>query len=360
MKKSLIKGTVTFAIAMCLSLVLSGSFAFAAEYSDSYFDKSAKKEESQLAILSMTASAAAYDETQATEFAKECGFSGKYTENAVTKTDNDYVSYFIGHKKVKNYTVVAVWVRGTAGNYEWISNFNLGTDDTHEGFSIAEKRLYKAVKKYLKKYGIKKKVKFWVTGHSRGAAVGNLLAKRLTDSYGAKNVFAYTFATPRVSTLASEKCEKKYKNIRNYINSGDFVTDVPPAEWGYNRYGKDIVFSDTEKMKSAFSDITGEVYGGFSKSEKEELTGAFIDYCGDSVEKYYTPRDNGMTPADFCMNGLAGNLAEDKSAYLYLLTAAATDDQASKILDLMSGDESSQKFAHAHRPEAYLAWLMTR
>ena len=339
------------------------TFNYDAFYDDAYFDKGAKKEQSELAKLSMLASAAAYEKTMATELLKECGFKGKYTEKAVTKDDNDYVSYLIGHKKMNGYTVVAVWVRGTGGNYEWISNFNLGTEETHAGFSKAESRLFKAVKKYMKKNKITSKVKFWVTGHSRGAAVGNLLAKRLTDKYGAGNVFAYTFATPAVSQLASAKCEKKYKNINNYINSGDFVTAVPPQEWGYYRYGRDIVFSasDDDEINSAFYDIMSVKYGGFSEAEKQALVSAFLDYCGDSVSTYYSARENGITPAEFCMKGLGGSLAGDKSAYIYLIGTAATDEQASKIVDLMLlGDDSVEKFSHAHGLPTYFAGLAGR
>ena len=332
---------------------------YGAEYTDAYFSQNAKKEQKQLAVLSMLASATCYDGAQAEDLMEQCGFSGKYTENAVTKDDNDYVSYIIGHKKLDGYTVVAVWIRGTGGNYEWVSNFNLGTKATHAGFSKAEQRLFNAVTKYIKKNKIGSKAKFWITGHSRGAAVGNLLAKRMTDRYGAKNVFAYTFATPRVSVKASEKCEKKYKNIRNYINPADFVTDVPPCEWGYNRYGEDIVMTGAEEeaMKKGFQAMTGTEYLGFSVEEKAELTKAFLDFCGEGTEDYYTAKENGLTPADFCMKGLACNLAGDKSAYLYLLTAAATDESASKILELMGGGDSADKFGHAHCLPTYLSWL---
>ncbi len=339
------------------------TFSIDAVYDDAFFAGDSKKEQRELSKLSMLAAATAYDKTSAAKLLKKCGFKGKYTENTVTKDDNDYVSYAIGHKKTDDCTVVAVWVRGTGGNYEWISNFNLGDGNTHKGFSTAEKRLFKDVKKYMKKNKITSDVKFWVTGHSRGAAVGNLLAKRLTDKYGTGNVFAYTFATPAVSTLASAKCEKKYKNIYNYINTGDFVTAVPPQEWGYYRYGHDIYFaaSDDDAVKSAFYDMTSVEYGGFSEAEKQELVNAFLDYCGEDVSAYYTARENGITPAEFCMNGLGGSLSGDKGAYLYLLGTTATDEQASKIVELVvMGDDSSAKFAHAHCLPAYFAGLAGR
>lgn len=41
---------------------------------------------------------------------------------------------------------MAVWVKGTGGDYEWVSNWNLGKGNTHTGFSIAEEKMYKEIK----------------------------------------------------------------------------------------------------------------------------------------------------------------------------------------------------------------------
>ncbi|MGN0241440.1 MAG: hypothetical protein ACI4CS_07115, partial [Candidatus Weimeria sp.] len=130
---------------------------------------------------------------------------------------------------------------------------------------------------------------FWVTGHSRGVAVADIMAKRLSDTYGKSAVYAYTFASPKV-TKSREKDTSRYTNIYNYINPDDLVTTLPPEnsddlaktleklglldsdtlagalvssyykEFGtYRRYGTDIVMSDSDHslMAQTFSDITG-------------------------------------------------------------------------------------------------------
>ena len=336
-----------------------GTVKVKTEYSDKFFAGSAKKENAGLRKLSVLAASAVYDEKFAGELMKFCGFTFEYENVTVTKEDNDHVSYAIGHKKIGDSTVIAVWVKGTSADYEWISNFNLGNTPDHEGFSIAEEELDVKVENYLVDHKIKDGTKYWITGHSRGAAVANLLAKRKTDEYGQANVYAYTFATPRVSTKAKKK---GYENIRNYINPGDFVTEVAPAAWGYGRYGKDYVMTASAKksMQKKFKKLTGEKYAGFDKKEMKKLLKAFMTYTGEDIQSYYTERDNGVAPATFCKDGLAAYLAGDAKAYLYLLYVSGTDADASAILESMNSDDGSQDgFAHAHSPSTYIAWIET-
>jgi predicted lipase len=120
------------------------------------------------------------------------------------------------------------------------------------------------IQSFIASNNINGKIKFWVTGHSRGAAIANLYSKYLTDKYGVKNVFAFTFATPRVSKNVSKDSKKIYPNIRNYLNEGDFVTELAPESWGYNRYGEDISLDSKykSKMKSIFYKDTQIKYEG--------------------------------------------------------------------------------------------------
>ena len=59
----------------------------------------------------------------------------------LTIWDNHYVGYTIAEKTVtwqeEAYTVYCVPIRGTYGNAEWYSNFEIGTVDTHAGFHEA-------------------------------------------------------------------------------------------------------------------------------------------------------------------------------------------------------------------------------
>lgn len=187
------------------------------QYSDLLFDKNANlltdSAKGELAKLSMLASAAVYQKKYAEEFMNSCGFKEEQYDYQSTGDNfverNDNVSYIVGFKKFEDYTLVAVWIKGTSKDYEWISNFNIGDGDYHIGFSKAEVKLRYLIQSFITSNNIKGKIKFWVTGHSRGAAIANLYSKYLTDKYGVKNVFAFTFATPRVSKNVS-KDSKKY------------------------------------------------------------------------------------------------------------------------------------------------------
>ena len=86
-------------------------------------------------------------------------------------------------------TVLAVTIRGTNGIIEeWGSNIDIGNPDSwnseyHKGFYTTEQRIMEYVKDYLSanKKGMDSNVVFWVSGHSRGAALANLLAADLIE-----------------------------------------------------------------------------------------------------------------------------------------------------------------------------------
>ena len=330
-----------------------------ASYSDRYFYGKATAENVKLAKLSMLASAATYDREYALALMESLKFVGRtYKQVPVTKTDNDHVSYAIGHKTINGFEVIAVWIRGTGMDYEWVSNFNMGTGKTHAGFSAAEAELWKSVNAYIRRKNLSDaKLKFWITGHSRGAAVGNLFAKRMTDRYGSSKVYAYTFATPRVSTAAKKT---GYSNIRNYLNSGDYITELPPKEWNYKRYGTDITFRNASKnaMKAAFKEKTGISYGGFTKAEKEALAAAVLKYAGEHVRNYYAKNDWGESPSDFFQNGLGYMLANDEEGMMKVLMIAYSTPEAAEVYKKLSFQaDGGIKFVHAHCLTGYITWM---
>lgn len=268
-------------------------------YSDAFFKNKATKRNDSLALLSAGAASAVYDKDDIKAFLQKCGFTNK--RDSVTDENSDNLSFNFGKKKIGKKTVVAVILQGTSTKQEWKSNLNLGFDDNmqtesiHKGFNATEKAVHKKLDTFLKTNKLKKgSVMFWVTGHSRGAAVGNIMAKRLSDKYGNSNVYAYTFASPKIAKV-SAKSARKYTNIFNYVNPDDIVTNIPSKdsktlekelealglidektltaglaklgldssvnyEFGtYRRFGKDIRMSDADHdyMVESFGDITG-------------------------------------------------------------------------------------------------------
>lgn len=154
---------------------------------------------------------------------------------------SDKVAFSIA--KNERTDVIAIVIRG--GNYgcEWKSNFNVGDGTTdHVGWNSAADEVFTKAKSYIEKQD--GKVKVWIAGYSRGAAVANLVAKKMNSYAGsssyvdANSIFAYTFATPQGALKGG-----KDKNIFNIVNPGDPVPSVAPASWGYKRNGQTKYFT---------------------------------------------------------------------------------------------------------------------
>ncbi len=149
-------------------------------------------------------------------------------------------------------TAVLISVRGTVGE-EWRLNFDLMPSGDYslgyaENFALAAEDVLDTHAAYLDALA---DPVFLVTGHSRGAAVANILGVRLSDRFGAENVFAYTFATPR--TARGEY--PAHDNIFNVINPTDIITYFPLPQWGFERYGVDVILpvdaDDPDRLAAA-------------------------------------------------------------------------------------------------------------
>ncbi|SFR71765.1 cellulose binding domain-containing protein [Anaeromicropila populeti] len=198
-----------------------------------------------------------------------------FSDVKVYKLSSAYTDYHlsevtIGHRKVTyngvTKEVVAVVVRGTNSTLaEWASNFDVGDTSTyttssdwavkanHKGFDIAATRILKYLTTYLAAYVNSSVTKaIWVTGHSRGAAISNILGARLVDK--GYTTFAYTYAAPNTTTAATAK---NYKSIFNIMNSDDFVPYLPMTAWGFTRYGRTATVSLADNYESEWEKLTG-------------------------------------------------------------------------------------------------------
>ena len=144
--------------------------------------------------------------------------------------DNDYVNkqakrdevnYFIASKEITvNNEPKTLIFAGFIGSYhkQWNSNFDpygldreksyAGNDEkgiVHLGFADAREFVYQRLQAFIAEKGIERSdIKLLLTGHSRGAATANLLAGKLIGNENNRivdsgNLYAYTFATPRVA-----------------------------------------------------------------------------------------------------------------------------------------------------------------
>ena len=199
--------------------------------------------------------------------------------------------FWIGHKKInihgENINTLYIILRGTK-NCEWINNFESGVNDSvHKGFEKASQIIFEKINNYIKSKKINSsKLKILLTGHSRGAAVSNLIGAKIDNAIknndriysktDYEDLFVYTFATPNVTSSGNIN-NSIYENIYNIVNPEDFVTKVMPSSWGYGRYGKTFVLpskSNTSNYQEYYQGVRDR-FNGYVGGEKGDDYGPY-------------------------------------------------------------------------------------
>ncbi|MCR5736058.1 MAG: hypothetical protein K6G64_00240 [Eubacterium sp.] len=226
----------------------------------------------------------------------DLGFSAYSSDRG--KEDGSVSPFDIAYKKIENQgkeaTVIVVAIRG-AKDAEWMDSFDAGTGETHKGFQQAADYVYEGILDFIHKNSeeLTGDVKILITGHSRGAAVANLLGQQMDQegipelSLKAKDVFVYAFATPNY-TRNSERTNQKYHNIFNIVNPEDFVSKVLPSAWGYGRYGITYV------LPSKTTEGNGKNYVDY-EAYLEKVRLRYQQYKPDDV-RGYQPYEQGTYP----------------------------------------------------------------
>lgn len=205
----------------------------------------------------------------------------------------------VGYKTIKvddrDYTLLAIIPRSAGYKQEWNGNFTVGDGDIHEGFKAARDEVLRYVKKYIKDNNIQGNLKVWTAGHSRGAAIANMVGGFFAGggieyfgnsvSITPEDIYCYTYATPRPIKegadknvelcVAANRLEDDYINdtpgeefiytkggkvntkdevyggIRNLISENDIFTMLPPELWKFTHYGKDIAMDHDQITEEA-------------------------------------------------------------------------------------------------------------
>ena len=308
-EQSVIKGKYQYTSNEHYNIQLEDSF----EYSDECFKKSSFLECSNLETISSQvaiSSASWYGESidkyerdnsynahNVIDFLTKIGFEDVSTNKYYTleKLDNS-ASVAVGHKKINvsgnDYTLLAIIPRSASYKQEWSGNFWVGSDGIHKGFKAGRDEILRYVKKYIKDNNIEGNLKVWITGHSRGAALSNMLGAFFAgggiDYFGSgvsitsEDVYCYTYATPTTITPGTFKNielsvegyrggkylndtegdsytytkggvvdpkSEVYNGIHNFISPYDFIALLPLTTWNYTHYGNDISFDHDGKIK---------------------------------------------------------------------------------------------------------------
>jgi len=337
---------------------------FTFSYDDSYFDVPATASLNlRLARASMALAAYAYvspgSRTEESPL-NQMGFDVVEQQNykKATPNDNDFVAYRIAKKTFRNsggteYDLYGLFIRGTPTGYEWCSNFNVGTGNEHAGFTKAADEVYKSFKAKLSQSS--RPTKIWITGHSRGAAVANIIAKKLSQERDPRTVYAYTFACPNVARSKSGET-----NIKNFNNLGDFVTQVPLDAWHYSRSGQDLIlnYSDRSKIARKFKELWGVAYRG-NYSEDTKFTNALSVLISEPPKKGGV-KDNLMQTLGGVIGGkMSISMLEDALAALVLVRWSKQNEiaGASVVRYITDNYFLNPAIQHSHSQELYLAWM---
>lgn len=228
----------------------------------------------------------------------------------------DQCAFSVASKKITSsngsQTLVFVVIRGTPLNAsEWLSNLNINDskkmeESVHKGFARAANIVHTAVISYMLRHQINPTDSFlFVTGHSRGAAVSNLLSAIILedDFFKRENIYTYTFASPNVTTKDDVQSEK-YGFIWNIVNAEDIVPTVPMnrEKWKFKKFGHVLSFvnqTNTEKslyrenfcrrISEIYEPISGREYKPFTTGPFVPIvTTRFVEKFSWDVEKYYS------------------------------------------------------------------------
>ena len=195
----------------------------------------------------------------------------------------------IGTETVPAYLIA---IRGTDGN-EWYSDFDFSFDaDGQNHFasnflSSAEDVFLDCISQIKNRDAV-----IIVSGHSRGAAVANILALLLNQIYAPSKIYAYTYACPATVKNISGIEER---NVFNFINPCDLVPNFPLAGWGFRRAGTDVLLDEKSEKISA--------------EKIREAIDSILKIC-PSAESFYRDRhslvrsglsENGMTCYELMM-----------------------------------------------------------
>jgi hypothetical protein len=340
------------------------------------FEHPATDYDPDLALISSIIAADANNKDLTVNEIKKLGFTDVRMYDNHGENDNHSVLEYIGSQKMningQDTMVVLVDIRGTEGTDEWISDFTIGSGGIHTGFGNAELKVYDQLQYFMQHLMPNNLLprKYLITGHSRGAAVANLLAFDIINKMrlNKEDVYAYTFATPNVADKNKTPdvlSTTKYNNIFNFVNPQDTIPYVPLADWGYAKFGRTIRLpsngENNNAFKSAFKTYTGKDYTTFEEGEAGRVyMVSLFKWCFPTKADYLKYETSIASLAGKEL-GKTGEVFQklDWIALIKILTNDLFGDlklKAASILINIGDHVKGDEFAYNHAQEAYVAW----
>lgn len=253
--------------------------------------------------------------------------------------------------------LICVVGRGTADDSEWYDNILHGINSTfldsdHVGFRLAAVGVRGQIQEYIDKLvaqGIKQDdMCFYFTGHSRAAAVMNLVAESyVSNQLYPGSVVTDTFATPNTRQNSAPASSE----IKNYVNTDDIVTMVPfngkkaGTTYGYKPNNQQVMdFYGVSKLNGISivdnhmpEDLVAKVYGQNSPNVRWSNSG-WIEagfHCQLDVEIY--------DEAGELVAKSIGSTNDDDAVFHVSLGVLATEYNNEKLFYLPADQEYTVK-----------------
>ena len=178
---------------------------------------------------------------------------------------------------VQDYNIMAIAMRSANYSNEWLSNFTLGPSGDHQGFSESRDIVFTHLNTFYNEHKDdfgNIPIKIWIVGYSRGAAVANMLAGKVTDECASfnttkENIYCYTLGTPRGALISNHTTVPldSYTNIHNVLTDADFIQLLVPPALGFGRYGVD------HKVPTYVND---KVHNATERAEKQNRNATYM------------------------------------------------------------------------------------
>jgi len=366
---------------------------------DDWFDAPSSGYSHSLAKLSISMTVAAFRDNKvdaserdhyARSFMETTGFTGYASYGYDQDTGDNTVSNVIAMRRLTDdqgeYILLAVPICGQGYGNEWLGNFNVGEGTEHQGFANAADQVYARVLAYVDANCSGERVKVWVSGFSRSAAVSNLVGDRLLrdDRFAQDDIFVYTFGTP-----ATTQEPTAWPQIFNICRTFDPVPKLPLVDWGYQRNGTTYYLPsmetdpdyDESDARVFYEQMVGKTDFGEEPALNFLLTTvlnllyqnmpAASDYVGayqEAVIAAWDCKDGMIEKLNVFLDVLQKNnvdtthLEEVKHQFFELASIGLND-----TMDLVQGQGGDEKWvelfssgmaiAREHFPEGYIAWI---
>ena len=331
--------------------IANRSRTYHADFSASWFADGSYRYHHQLGKLSIALSAMSYaPDSEIERSLRNLGFG--YIQ-ICPQLDSDTAAYSIAKKRIivdnEIVTLIVAPVRGSMSVEDWIGNLDLGWEENHQNFRVAMNAARQNLDAYMMMYGDENK-KLLLTGHSRGAAVANLLAADYDVSgspagISADAIYTYTFATPNTTKDSSISADV-YGNIFNFTYETDLVPSVPPRALGYNKYGLTYSLPSglTSPSYAQLLNNASDKYRSFTGREYNPLE--WMDYA-ELLLGYEFDKTHPSDPDALFEN--SGKVCRTLGRKLFAVV---------EVLDrIRSVAELLDKVNTVHSAESYLAWM---